>query len=292
MEQVNLRFEDGELGCDASVTDVDLLVVELVQSDDLLEREEVFGLKIAVEGPGHIFLGQLAFAMPELSQDVRVAFALENSLDDGHPGEPGDVREDGSEFDVHQLEGFLDVLDVGRTHFDEIIAMTDEGAQGADLRGRDERAAQQAVSVKLLDPLAIQNIGLLARDVFNVAGVDDEDFKAARFENFEDRDPVDAGGFHGHGIDLSGCEPIRESMEISGEGGERADGSIEAVLGDGGPNLLIADIETSRVEIDLLEGFERDDFAVTTFGMGLLGHDRILLMKLGWGPDPIKRTEK
>lgn len=279
--EIDLRFEDGKLSKDLVIASLDLMVVELVHLDHLLEREEMFGREIAVERFCDFLFRFGAFTMTELSQNVRVALAIEDGLDDGHAGETGDVGDDRSEFDVHQLKGLLDVLDMRGPHLDEIIAVADVSAKRTDLRGRDEGATQKAVGVELLDPLAVENVRLLAGDILDMASVDDKDFKAASFKDFEGGDPVDTGGLHGNGIDLSSFEPISEGMEISGESGEFADGSVETTLGNSGPNLLITNIETGSIEIDLLESLERNDLAVTAFIMGLLGHDRILLLKLG-----------
>ena len=246
-----------------------------------------------MEGLSNFFLRVFAPGVAELSEDEGVTFTVENGANDEHAGLTSDVSEDGGEFDVHQLESLLDMLDMSGAIFDENVPLADEGPEGADLWGGDERAAQEAIGVELLDPLAIEDIGLLARDILNVAGIDDENLKTVLFEDFKGRDPVDAGGFHCDGSDLGLLEPVSEGMEISGESGEFPDGSVETAFGDGGPNLIVTDIETGGIEIDLFERVERNDFAIATFGARLLRHDRILLEKVGWvGSRPDLRREK
>ena len=253
LEDVNLGLEDGELSFDFVITSLDFVVIDIIHIDHLLKKEEMFGLEIAEEGLSNFFLGVFASGMAELSEDEGVAFAVDDGADNEHAGLAGDVGEDVSEFDVHQLEGLLDVLDMSGAIFDENVPLADESPEGADLWGGDERAAEEAVGVELLDPLAIEDIGLLAGDILDVSGIDDEDLKTVLFEDFEGRDPVDAGGFHSNGGDLGFFEPVSEGMEIGGESGKLPDGSVETAFGDSGPNLLIADIETGSVEIDLFE---------------------------------------
>jgi hypothetical protein len=140
--KINLGFENRELSFDLSITRFDLVIVELEHLDHLLESKEMFILEVAVEGLGDVLFGVLAFAVAELSEDERIAFAIENGLDDAHAGEAGDIGDDRSEFDVHKLEGFLNVLDMGCAMANETITMADVGPECANISGRDERALE------------------------------------------------------------------------------------------------------------------------------------------------------
>jgi len=148
---------------------------------------------------------------------------------------------------------------------DEHVPMADEGAEDADIISGAEGALEEAVSVELLDPLAVEDISLAAGDVLDVSGVDEEDLKTAFIEDFKDGDPVDAGGLHGHGVDATGQEPIGQSMQGTGIGLEGPDGLGTTVFRHSGIDFRGADVETGGVEIDLLEGFEVDDFLLLGF---------------------------
>ena len=71
------------------------------------------------------------------------------------------------------------------------------------------------------EPLAVRDIALPARDVLDVARVDEDHLEAARVEDLEDGNPVDAGRFHRHVRDAARRQPVGEAVEIAGEGRER-----------------------------------------------------------------------
>ena len=59
--------------------------------------------------------------------------------------------------------------------------------------------------------------------MLGVAGVDQHDLEPALLEDFVGRDPVDPGRLHGDRLDPALLEPVRQTIEIIGEGAERAD---------------------------------------------------------------------
>jgi len=168
------------------------------------------------------------------------------------------------------------VLDVGGAVADEHVPMADEGAEDADIISGAEGALEEAVSVELLDPLAVEDIGLAAGDVLDVSGVDEEDLKTAFIEDFKDGDPVDTSGLHGHGVDATGQEPIGQGMQGTGIGLEGPDGLGTTVFRHSGIDLSRSDVETGGVEIDLLESLKLDDFLLLGF-LGFSCHCKNLL---------------
>ena len=127
----------------------------------------------------------------------RVALAGQDGLDDRRAGHAGDVADDLGELDVHLLQRLLHVLDVVRGVADQHLPLPPVAAQGQHRVGRAERRAEQAVGVQPLDPLAVEPVGLgPGPAVAGLAGLDEEDLEAAGFEQLEQGDPVDAGGFH------------------------------------------------------------------------------------------------
>ena len=56
--------------------------------------------------------------------------------------------------------------------------------------------------MKGLDPLAVFDIALAAWGSLDGVRTDETAIEAERFEVFKDGDPVDAGAFHGDGLDV------------------------------------------------------------------------------------------
>jgi hypothetical protein len=90
------------------------------------------------------------------------------------------------ELDVHLLEGLVDVLDVLSAGAQEHGALAEEASKDNDLVRRAEGAIEQAEGVKLLDPLAVEDVSLAARDVLHTPGVDEADREVAFFEDLEE----------------------------------------------------------------------------------------------------------
>jgi hypothetical protein len=75
--------------------------------------------------------------------------------------------------------------------------------------------------------------------------------------NLIDGNPVDAGGFHRHGLNLARFQPVSQSVEIDGEGGKDLHRLFIPVGRDTSIDLFSTDIETSGVKIDLSHDIQR-----------------------------------
>lgn len=73
---------------------------------------------------------------------------------------------------VHLIKGFLEVLDVRGCDFDERVAVAQVRAQNANLVGRAKGSAQEANGVEVLQPLAVEDVGFTARDIFDMPSID------------------------------------------------------------------------------------------------------------------------
>src|SRR5271157_2748614 len=91
--------------------------------------------------------------------------------------------------------------------------------------------------MKVLNPLAILNIGLSAGHVLDVMGVDQPHIDLALLQYLEQWDPVHSGRLHRHGSNLALLKPVCESLQSDGKRWERpnwlfvAPTSIPAALG-------------------------------------------------------------
>ena len=82
-----------------------------------------------------------------------------------------------------------------------------------------------------------------------MARVDRQHGEAARLEQLEQRDPVHAGGFHRHGIDAAGLEPIGDGVEIDREAGKLVHRLIVAVRRHGHEVRRAADVDASGIGV-------------------------------------------
>ena len=196
----------------------DFLLVELVEVNGLLQAEQMLGPVVAVQGAGNGGLAVLATLVPKSRQSLGVALSCKDRLDDPHAGHPGDVGDDVVQLQVHLGQSLLHPLDVGGGAAHQGGPLAHIGPQRTHLIGRTKGAAQQAVGVQLLQPLAIQNVALTAGDIFDVPGVDQFDLQSVALQNFKDRNPVNARRFHSHGGNAAGDQPLGQAFEIVGEG--------------------------------------------------------------------------
>lgn len=108
---------------------------------------------------------------------------------------------------------------------------------------------QQAITHELLQPLAVEHVAFAPRDVLDVAGIDQQDGEAARFEQFVQRDPVHAGRFHGDGVDMAGIEPVGQVVQIGGEAGKFAHRLLVSIRRHGHVVRGAADVDSGCVGV-------------------------------------------
>jgi hypothetical protein len=107
--------------------------------------------------------------------------------------------------------------------------------------------------MELLDPLAVDDVGLAAGDILDVTRVDEHDVDAARLEDLVEGDPVDAGGFHGDGGHAARGEPVGQTMEIGRERLERAHRGRVPVGGDGDIVRVGTAIDACGIRVQALQ---------------------------------------
>ena len=125
--------------------------------------------------------------------------------------------------------------------------------------------------MQLLDPLAVEDVGLFARHILDVTGVDQIDLKAPRFQDVVAGNPVDPRRLHGHGVHTAGFQPIGQGVQVTGEGLEHPDRDFIAAFGHSDIDLVVADVQSSRVEVDLLQGFQLGHFQLVGLSLSSCG---------------------
>src|SRR3990172_1942068 len=104
---------------------------------------------------------------PAAGQDAGIRLSRDDVAQDRDPRDPGDVADHVVELKVHEHQGLLHALDVGGGGLDELVAMPDQAAEGGHGRIGPEASAQEAKGVQLLDPLAVEDVGLASRNALD-----------------------------------------------------------------------------------------------------------------------------
>ena len=207
--------------------------------------------------------------------------ACKDVSDNLHASHPGDIREYVGQGQVHLGERLLHVLNMRRAVLHQHLAMVYQTAQSHNLLRWSEGRTQQAISMQLLDPLAVQNIRLSPRNILQMPGIDQIDPKAVGFQDFVQWDPVHPGRFHRHRIDVAGFQPVSQAVEISREGRKGTHIVFIPLLRHCDPDFFRSDVDPSRIHIDLFQGINLS----LLFLLLRFGH-RLLLWKMD-DPDPI-----
>src|SRR5207247_10871515 len=127
-----------------------------------------------------------------LGQLHGVTAAGDDVAEDPQPGEAGDVADHQRQLQIHLYQGFLHAQDVHAGTLDKRLTMAEIRTQGHERLDWPKTPSGQPDAVQVPEPLAIRDVALAARHVFEMAGIDEEHVKAARFEDLKHRDPVHA----------------------------------------------------------------------------------------------------
>jgi len=86
--------------------------------------------------------------------------------------------------------------------------------------------------------------------VLGIACIDEEHSKATGIEEFEDRNPVDAGRFHDDRLDATFCEPIHQPVQIGRKGTEAAHRFGRVICPYGSHVHGRSDVNGSRIRVN------------------------------------------
>ena len=248
--QVGTRVQGGQMLLELLIAGGDLPLIMLPGLEVLAQGEEMFGSPIALEAAGDGILGSFDAMIFEGGQLEGIALALQDGLDDGQAGDAGQIADDVLELNVHLGQGLVHEADLIGGTTDEAVAVTEERADDANnLRGA-KAGVEQTHRVKILEPLTILDVGLATGEIFAMTGIDQADLKAGGVEDLEERNPIDAGGFHGDGSDATGFEPVTQLEQRIGEGLKGTDGLGIGVWRDGDPDFAGADVNAGGVRVE------------------------------------------
>jgi len=149
--------------------------------------------------------------------------------------------------------------------------------------GRNEPVStrQHPVAVQLLNPLTVQHVGLAPRHMLQALGIDQQHFKARRFQLLEHGYPHHPGGLHGHRLDLASFQPLDHSIQLWIKNPKLAHGALacgHTVSGHTDKVRRIAQIYPRSVRMHRGHLLGRLDLAVgNRFGLDLFCHNWIVV---------------
>ena len=109
--------------------------------------------------------------------------------------------------------------------------------------------------MQLLQPLAVQHVGLAAGHVLDAPGVHQHHLEAPFFQHPEQRYPVHAGGLHDHGLHTTLGQPVRQTVQVRRESLELSHRLLRPV---GGHRHIVAGsahVNARRVQVQLGQPF-------------------------------------
>ena len=180
-------------------------------------------------------------------QHLTIALPSDNGAQNLLPRLTDHVRDDVGQLDVHLRERLLHALHLPALASQKHPALAPQRAQHTNFFARTKRATKQSVGHELLQPLAVQHIGFAARDIFDVARIDQKYFETARFQKLEQRDPVHARGFHRDRVDAASVEPVGQGVEVNRKTWKLPDRLVVPVRRHRYVMGRTADIDSSRI---------------------------------------------
>ena len=105
-----------------------------------------------------------------------------------------------------------------------------------------------------LDPLRVEDVGLRASAAAGkLPRLHEVDLEALRFKEFEERNPVDPGGFHSDRFHTALLQPRGDLVKIGGIGAELPDWFGVTIGGDADHMHVGMNVDSGRVRVDELE---------------------------------------
>jgi len=136
-------------------------------------------------------------------------------------------------------------------HPDEMVSMAEQTAELTHVLRRTKRRCEQAVTLQPLQPSTIKAIRFrAARDMLDVARIDQGDGESAGLETLKQWNPVHPSGFHGDCGDTTGRSPVSEAMQVTGKGAKFLDRLGIAVGGHTHPMFFSPDINAGSLRMD------------------------------------------
>jgi hypothetical protein len=86
-----------------------------------------------------------------------------------------------------------------------------------NLRIRSEGSVEQPITVQLLQPLAVLDVGLAPGDLVQMPCIHQHHLDPRRLQLLIERDPIHSGGLHGHRLDPTLQQPFDQLVQVLGK---------------------------------------------------------------------------
>jgi len=103
-------------------------------------------------------------------------------------------------------------------------------------------------------PPPVRDIRPTTGHVLHMTGIDQADLESASFQDLEQRNPVNASGFHCDRADSAGREPVGQSVQIWSKRGETSDRLRVAIFWHGHVHFGRAHIDAGSIGLHDAEG--------------------------------------
>ena len=169
---MNFCFKNPHGLFDSFITFHDFELIVVVKLQRCLQREEMFLAVIAFQGLGNLLGAALDLRMLELGQLDAVAFAGKDRAQDTHARQTGDITDDPVDLNIHLCEGLLHALHQAVAVLAQSVSQPKVTAYHAHLSLGTKGASEHPEGVELLQPLTVFDVGLAARNVLDMFGID------------------------------------------------------------------------------------------------------------------------
>jgi hypothetical protein len=103
--------------------------------------------------------------------------------------------------------------------------------------------------MQILQPLTVGNVCASPGNVLHVVGVHQINLKPTVFQKLHEGNPVNTGGFHGHGPNLALLQPVRKRPQVRGESEKHSHRLRVSIRRHSDINLGSADVDTGSIRI-------------------------------------------
>ena len=124
------------------------------------------------------------------------------------------IGHDGIQRHIADGKGILKAVFLAASHRCELIAVTSQFAEDADILVRDKTAFHQANAKQISNPFGVLGIILVTLYSFDPFGVCDDNTNAPLFQDIEHRNPILSGGLHTDIQTVILMEPVGKAVQV------------------------------------------------------------------------------